>query len=369
MFDVLKAWFFKYFGEADAAILLIALALGALMIWLFGKILAPLLAAIVLAYLLEGLINPLQKYLKFPRWLAISTIFTLFIGLLVVAVIGFIPTFVKQLTQFIAQIPDDLNQSYAFLNSLSTRYPTLISTKLVQNLINGANLNLDVISNFGNKLLANSLESLSTIVTWIVYIFLVPLLTFFILKDKNRLVLVIRDYMPEHRGLIVEVWHEMEALLGRYVRGKALEIFIVTVATWITFRVFGLDYAFLLAFMTGISVILPYIGIIFAAIPVIAAAALQFTLGPQFWYLMLAYSIIQILDANLVVPLLFSEAMNLNAVAIITAVLFFGGLWGFWGLFFAIPLATLLKAVVQAWRRHANRIYNANEFAYHSKDD
>jgi len=66
-------------------------------------------------------------------------------------------------------------------------------------------------------------------------------------------------------------------------------------------------------------------------------------------YIMLAYGLIQAIDGNVIVPLLFSEAVNLHPVTIIIAVIFFGGLWGFWGVFFAIPLATLVKAVINAW--------------------
>jgi len=64
---------------------------------------------------------------------------------------------------------------------------------------------------------------------------------------------------------------------------------------------------------------------------------------------MTAYAIIHALDGNLLVPLLFSEVVNLHPVAIILAILVFGGLWGFWGVFFAIPLATVVKAVINAW--------------------
>ena len=67
--------------------------------------------------------------------------------------------------------------------------------------------------------------------------------------------------------------------------------------------------------------------------------------------MIIAYAVIQALDGNLLVPLLFSEVVNLHPVAIILAILFFGGLWGFWGIFFAIPLATFVKAVLNAWPR------------------
>jgi putative permease len=71
---------------------------------------------------------------------------------------------------------------------------------------------------------------------------------------------------------------------------------------------------------------------------------------------MIAYAIIQILDGNLLAPLLLSEVVNLHPVAIVVAVLLFGGLWGLWGLFFAVPLATLINAVIKAWmERHEHR--------------
>ncbi|NNK85027.1 MAG: AI-2E family transporter, partial [Desulfobacterales bacterium] len=75
----------------------------------------------------------------------------------------------------------------------------------------------------------------------------------------------------------------------------------------------------------------------------------QWDIGPSFVYTLIAYTIIQILDGNLLVPLLLSEVVNLHPVAIIVALLLFGGLWGLWGLFFAIPLATLVHAIIKAW--------------------
>ena len=71
----------------------------------------------------------------------------------------------------------------------------------------------------------------------------------------------------------------------------------------------------------------------------------------DFGQVVIAYAVIQALDGNVLVPLLFSEVVNLHPVVIILAILLFGGLWGFWGIFFAIPLATLFKAVLNAWPR------------------
>jgi putative permease len=108
----------------------------------------------------------------------------------------------------------------------------------------------------------------------------------------------------------------------------------------------------LLAVLMGVQVIIPYIGATLVTFPVLGVAYFQWGLsGDDFMYLVIAYSIIQALDGVVLVPVLFSEAVNLHAIAIIVAILFFGGLWGFWGVFFAIPLATVVKAVLTAWPR------------------
>mgnify|MGYP001127647543 CR=1 FL=1 len=105
----------------------------------------------------------------------------------------------------------------------------------------------------------------------------------------------------------------------------------------------------LMAVLVGFSVLIPYIGAFVVTIPVIGVALFQFGAGTEFWSCFAVYLIIQGLDGNLLVPLLFSEAVNLHPLVIILSVIIFGGLWGFWGVFFAIPLATLVQAVIHAW--------------------
>jgi len=119
--------------------------------------------------------------------------------------------------------------------------------------------------------------------------------------------------------------------------------------SYLVFAVFDLNYAALLGLLVGLSVIIPYIGATLVTIPVVAVAFFQWGLTPDFYWVVGLYIVLQVLDGNVLVPLLFSEAVNLHPLAIIVAVIFFGGLWGVWGVFFAIPLATLVNAVVTAW--------------------
>jgi putative permease len=192
---------------------------------------------------------------------------------------------------------------------------------------------------------------MGNVIGLIVYLVLVPILVFFMLKDREKLVKFILSMMPEKRGLMSRIWNEMDGQIANYVRGKVVEIIIVGTVAFVTFAWFGLPYSALLAVLVGFSVLIPFIGAAVATIPVAAVAGFHFGLTDEFAYVLVAYGIIQALDGNVLVPILFSEAVNLHPVSIILAVLFFGGIWGFWGIFFAIPLATLLKSLVTAWPR------------------
>lgn len=141
----------------------------------------------------------------------------------------------------------------------------------------------------------------------------------------------------------------MDQQVSNYARGKVVEVLIVGVVSYLAFTWLNLNYTALLALLVGLSVIIPYVGATLVTLPVVAVGFFQFGLTSEFYYVVGVYLAIQALDGNVLVPLLFSEAVNLHPVAIIVAILFFGGVWGLWGVFFAIPLATLIKAIINAW--------------------
>lgn len=141
----------------------------------------------------------------------------------------------------------------------------------------------------------------------------------------------------------------MDHQLGNFIKGKALQFLIIGTISYIVFAFLDLHYSALLGFLVGLSVFIPYIGGIGATIPIALVAFFQWGFSPDFWYAILAYILIQGFDGNVLVPILFSGVVSLHPVAIIMAVIIFGGLLGFWGIFFAIPLAILVKAILNAW--------------------
>jgi putative permease len=174
-------------------------------------------------------------------------------------------------------------------------------------------------------------------------------LVFFFLKDRDSISAWFGKFLPSERRFVKTVWADVDRQIANYVRGKFWEIMIVWAVSYTTFSVLGLQYAMLLGVLVGLSVIIPYIGATVVTFPVLLVGWFQWGWGGDFITLAVAYLIIQALDGNVLVPLLFSEVVNLHPVAIIVAILVFGGLWGFWGVFFAIPLATLVNAVLTAW--------------------
>jgi putative permease len=177
------------------------------------------------------------------------------------------------------------------------------------------------------------------------------LLVFFFLKDRDLIIDWVKRYLPKHRRIADKVWREVDRQISNYVRGKFWEILLIWAVSYLAFYAFDLNYAMLLGMLVGLSVIVPYIGASVVTVPVLLIAWFQWGWSPKFGWLAAAYFLIQGLDGNVLVPLLFSEVVNLHPVAIIVAILVFGGLWGFWGVFFAIPLATLVQAILTAWPR------------------
>ncbi|MCW9716234.1 AI-2E family transporter [Avibacterium avium] len=346
MLEMLKNWYKRRFSDPQAMALLAILLFGFIAIYFFSDLLAPLLVAIVLAYLLEMPIRVLNEKLKFPRLLATILVLGGFISIVLIIALVLIPTLVNQTINLFSELPHMFNSLNDWLRSLPENYPQVVDYQMIDSFFTSVK---SKILGFGESALKLSISSIISLVSLGIYAFLVPLMVFFLLKDKQELLTYISGFLPRNRKLADKVWQEMQKQIANYIRGKIIEILVVGVITYAIFLFFDLRYALLLAVAVGLSVLVPYVGAVLVSIPVALVAMSQFGITPTFWSLIAAYVISQILDGNLLVPFLFSEAVNLNPLTIIVAVLIFGGLWGFWGVFFAIPLATLVKAVVHSW--------------------
>lgn len=345
MVKLLREWYERHFTDPQAVFLFLILLGGAIIVITMSSILAPVLAAIVIAFILEWLVKA-TSYLKIPRMVAVLGVFVGFCGLMAFIVFALMPLIWHQLVTLVNDAPRMISSWNSMLLELPHRYPGIFSADQINEFldsIRGQSMKT------GQLILSASMATIPVFMALVVYLIIVPLMVFFFMKDRVQIQQWIGSFLPDQRGLSVRVWREVHDHLGKYILGKVAEIVIVAIVTWIVFAFLGIKYNLLLATLVGFSVLLPYVGAAVVTIPIAAVGLYQFGFEPSFWYVLIAYGVIQAIDGNILAPLLFSGAVNIHPVAIIIAILFFGGIWGFWGVFFSIPLAILIRSVIYAW--------------------
>jgi putative permease len=345
MLDIFNKWSKRYLFEEEAILLLVLLVISVALLMTIGDILAPMLAAIVLAFLMQGLSTQLQSH-GLPQWAGVAIAFLVFIGVFFGVMLGLLPLAWRQLMSLASELPNMLDRGRQLLEVLPDRYPEIFNEQQVNEL---AALVQTEATNLGQYIVTQSLASISGLFNLGLYMILIPILVFFFLRDREMILDWLAGFLPDKRPLLRRIWGEMNLQFANYARGKVIEIVIVGAVSYASFSWLGLNYAALLGLLVGLSVIIPYIGAVIVTLPVVLVGFVQWGFSTEFYTLCVVYLIIQGLDGNVLVPLLFSEAVNLHPTAIIMAILFFGGIWGVWGVFFAIPLATLIKAIIYAW--------------------
>ncbi|MEC4724230.1 AI-2E family transporter [Shewanella sp. D64] len=346
MLALLTNWYKEKFSDPQAVTLVFILLGIALAIYFAGGLLAPLIVALVLAFLLEWPVAQMHK-IGINRTAAASLVLVMFIGVMFLITFGLVPSIWKQSVSLITDLPTMLDKGLLTAQTYVNQYPQFVSPAQLDTMVGELKKMLDTqhLLDIGKQILGYS----ASLLVLMVYVILVPLLVFFFLKDKDELIKGSKRFIPTNRQLARKVWFEMDQQIFNYIRGKVIEIVIIGAVSYLFFAIMGMRYAALLGVLTGFSVLIPYVGATLVTLPIALVAFFQWGISPEFGYLMLGYGIIQALDGNLLVPILFSDAVDLHPVFIIAAVLVFGGLWGVWGVFFAIPLASLVKAVLNAW--------------------
>lgn len=340
-------WFQRTFSDPDAITLFLTLVLAIVALELFGTILMPALVSIVIAYLLNPIVKLFTRF-GCPHLLAVLVIFILFLGSLAYGLIVLVPVLIKQLSGLVQGLPDMFNHGQAWLEKMMHRYPQYLSTTQIKDYTAGLQHH---VATGGQLLLKYSLANIPNIIHLVLYLVLIPLFVFFFMKDSDRILQWFAQYQPRNQGLTLKVWYELNQKIGAYVKGRVFELLVIGILSSIAFEFFDLQYAILLAVAVGISVIIPYVGAILVTVPVFIVSLVQFGWTPHFLYFLLVYMSIIIFDGHILVPWLFSESMKLHPLVIILSIIIFGGIWGFWGVFFAIPLATLIDVVLRAWPR------------------
>ena len=282
---------------------------------------------------------------------ALIITFSVFIITGAALLIWLVPLLYIQLQAFILDVPNLINNFLDFISGLPAKFPDLVSSEQISIFFQAVS---EEVSAIAQNIVKSSISGIQSAITFLLYIILFPILVYFFLFDRKNIIEGFIKIIPGKREMLTNIWAEMDIQLSNYVRGKTIEIFIVGIAAAIIFASLGLKYSALLSVLVGLSVIIPYVGAFLVTIPIVVVGLLQFGLGTEFYLLIGLYLLLQALDGNLLVPIIFSETVKLHPVVIILAVFIFGSMFGFWGVFFSIPIATFIKAVWNAWPSSPN---------------
>ncbi|HHW98671.1 MAG TPA: AI-2E family transporter [Firmicutes bacterium] len=324
-------------------------ALGLILLYSFRAqilpALTPFLFAVLLAYLLSPFVEALERR-KVPRTLAILIIYSLFISALVMAGVYGVPAIVSEVNGLIKQLPSLTQQVQALLAKAEEQFnhfnlpPTI--TEAVNNNLLKLQVYLDRVLNAIPQFVLNLFGS-------IVAIILIPILSFYMLKDIELIKQSLLNLVPGgHRGRIVALFSRIDDKLGAWIRGQLTVGFIVGFLTFIGLEIVGMDFALVLGIVVGITNIIPYFGPIIGAAPALFLGLLRSPL--MFVKVLIVQVVAQQLESNLITPQILGRQLGLHPLLIIFALLLGAQFGGVVGLLFAVPITAVVREIVIFWR-------------------
>ena len=340
MRNLVRQFLNRFFSNEESIYFALLLVVFSIFIIFFGNVLLPVIVSIVIAFLLNGLMRTFVS-MNISGRLSLTLTLIIFFGVYLSLFMA-LPSIGTQINNLLQNLPSIVSSFQTTITEMNNYFSEEDLDLIFANLSNQLN-------NLLSSALGQLAGTISLMFNAILYAIMIPLMVFFFLKDKNVLLPIAAVILPKDNRLMKSVFAEMNDQLFNYVTGKFLEMIIIASASYALFAILGLPYAILIAILVGLSVIIPIFGAILVTIPVVLVGLYEWGLTENFYWLLGVYLLIQILDGNVLVPILFSNRNNLHPVIIIISVLFFGGIWGFWGLFFAIPLATFIKAIINSW--------------------
>ncbi len=342
---LINEWIERYFNHREALTLIIILLGISLFIYSFQTIVTPILLSITISYLCSLFVHQLRK-LGIPQLASVLIVFTLFLSLLIWLIIWLLPLLWEELRNLLTLLPNIVASLKTTLITLHEHFPKILPPTQIESLTQQLNQG---VTSLLKPIISFSFTSILNLATSIVYLVMVPLMVFFILRDEETIVKWITNLLPKKRFVLHQIWHEFRSKLQIYIRVKVTLAILSGLVSFITFEWLGLRYSTLLGFLVGLSTFIPYVGLIIITTLITIIAMFQWGISKNFWYVIFAHFIINFLEGNLLEPIFFAESMQLSPLVIILSVLLFGNLFGFWGVFLAIPLAALAHTVLKYW--------------------
>ena len=345
--------------EARQWFILALVVAGGWLLYLLAPVLTPFLLSALLAYLGDPLVDRLQRK-GVSRAIGVLLVFGIMLISGIVALVILLPTLSHQTMAFLNNIPEALDW---LQKQLAPRIAALVGSDVVS--IDTEGLRAAIVAHWrqvgsvAGQVMSSLGRSGQVLLGWLAYLLLIPVVTFYLLRDWDPLVAAVRALLPQRTvPMVTKLASEIDAVLAEFLRGQLTVMLalaaIYTSGLWLV----GLDLAFVMGMAAGVVSFVPYMGVIVGLSAAVVAAFLQFHDVFHLLAVATVFGVGQLLEGMVLSPLLVGDRIGLHPVAVIFAVMAGGQLFGFFGVLVALPVA----AVVVVLLRHSRDQYINSEW-------
>jgi len=327
-------------------ILAVLLTTGALL-YLLAPVLTPFLVAALLAYISDPLVERLETY-KIARTWAVLLVFSCLSLLALILLLILVPLVSDQIAVFVANLPAyiDWLQNVA-MPWVQQRF-NLAEVPDVGNLKKIVQENWQQAGGFAVQIVKSITHSGTTLVAVIANIILIPVVTFYFLRDWDKLVAQVHDLLPAKiEPLVSMLSRDADEVLGAFMRGQLLVMLGLGLFYSLGLWAIGLNYALLIGMTAGVLSFVPYLGVIIGVGLAVIAGLFQFDSISQLWPVAAVFGIGQVLESFILTPLLVGDRIGLHPVTVIFSIAAFGQLFGFFGILLALPAAAVVMVIIR----------------------
>jgi len=328
------------------------------LVFLLAPVLTPFVAAALLAYLGDPTADWLEQHGVGRTW-AVVIVFALLALILTLVLIIVIPQLAEQIASLARQLPDLLVWADTQIRPLLAYLPGAeegiaspgdLTAVLMEHLQQAGNI--------AGKIIGSLTRSSATVVGWLINLFLIPVVTFYLLRDWDVLMRNIQEMLPRHiEPTVVQLGRESDEVLGAFVRGQLTVMFALAVIYVAGLWLVGVDLALLIGMVAGLISFVPYLGTLVGVGAGVIAAMFQFSDTTHVVLVLLVFGVGQMLEGMVLTPLLVGDRIGLHPVAVIFAILAGGQLFGFVGILLALPAASVIMVLL----RHINELYRGSQ--------
>lgn len=355
------SWFGRWFINNKYTIVMLNVLLTVLVLWVLNRVsfifnpigafVSAVLPAIILAavqyYLMNPLVDMLERKYKVPRTATIIVLFLFVVGILIWAAVTLIPMLQSQIQGIIDNWPEYWRATEKAVNNW-------LSDPQMENVRNSLQEYSDQIQNTilksANSAVSETVTHLSTAVNVITVVFMTvltaPIVLFYMLKDGRQLKGKLAYFFPiKYRAQISDILSDINGSIASYVRGQLIVAFWVGVMFAIGYSVVGLNYGLTLGIIAAILNLIPYFGTFVAVIPAFIIALFDST--GMLIKVIIVFAIEQTVESKVVSPLVLGNKMNMHPITTILLLVGASAVWGLWGVIFAIPIYAIFKIAFQ----------------------